>query len=169
MKIAGIHGLGHSKYGRRNIGHSKRMTKDHRGGGGRGLSTNLLVLGGTIALIAMVAEVGARVLYEAPGYDQLVVHQQESEAHPYRLNQWGLRDDELSAPHESKRRVLLLGDSFTFGQGVYDDDAIFPARLENRLNEEWSVRSGFSVDLLNGGIIGSLTDHWLDLHGRTSL
>jgi hypothetical protein len=65
--------------------------------------------------------------------------------HLVTVNSLGLRGPELptqKAPGE--RRVLVLGDSMVYGQGVADDETV-PAQLERALG-----RSGVSV--INGGL-----------------
>jgi len=57
---------------------------------------------------------------------------------------------------------LILGDSFTYGSGVADNSAIFPELLEKQLNVEFAER-GATVEILNGGLPGSLTDDWVEL------
>jgi lysophospholipase L1-like esterase len=59
-------------------------------------------------------------------------------------NSWGLRGPEPRA--DAARRVLLLGDSFTQGEGVDARDS-FVARLEARLDEALPV----PVEVINGG------------------
>lgn len=53
----------------------------------------------------------------------------------YRMNRSGYRDGE---PRPGTRRIVLLGDSVSFGLGV-DQDAIYPALLEQRLGPGWDV------------------------------
>lgn len=56
-------------------------------------------------------------------------------------NSLGLRDQEYDLTRSDDRRVLLLGDSFTFGYGVNPQDT-FDAKLETLLNQtgtRWSV------------------------------
>lgn len=111
-----------------------------------------------------VLEVVARLVYEAPWYERLLAEQDRSGQHDYRHNSLGLRDCEYDATKPDRtRRVLLLGDSFTHGSGVFDDDAIFPAILERRLSSEPGLPGVERVELLNGGIHGSLTNQWRDL------
>lgn len=50
----------------------------------------------------------------------------------YRFNHDGYRDGE---PRPGARRIVLLGDSVSFGLGV-DQDGIYPARLEKLLNAD---------------------------------
>lgn len=57
---------------------------------------------------------------------------------PASINELGLRGAE---PQEGKRNILILGDSFTFGAGVGDDET-FAARLHAALNGQVSVING---------------------------
>jgi lysophospholipase L1-like esterase len=70
--------------------------------------------------------------------------------HVVRVNQLGLRGPETSSePAAGVLRVLVLGDSVVFGQGV-DEDATFPAVLASRL----AARRGGEVEALNAGVQG---------------
>ena len=65
-----------------------------------------------------------------------------------RINREGFRDREFSAEKPAgKKRILVLGDSFTFGTGVEQEET-FPKVLERRLGQEafnWGV-AGYSTD-----------------------
>ncbi len=125
----------------------------------------LLVFGTLVGLA--LGEGGARVVWEQPWYDKLLAAQRDSETHAYTRNRWNLRDrDYPAAKPPGRKRVLMVGDSFTFGQGVYDDAAIFPEILERRLSAHPELAAG--VDLLNGGLPGSLTDEWLRVWEATA-
>jgi hypothetical protein len=63
-----------------------------------------------------------------------------------RTNSLGLRGPELKP---DTQRILLLGDSYTFGSGV-DDDETFAAQLQHILTEEGA--DGWEV--VNGGVSG---------------
>ncbi len=64
----------------------------------------------------------------------------------YRFNEDGYRDGE---PRPGARRIMLLGDSVSFGLGV-DQDEIYPALLEERLNApDVGGRSGRPWDVIN--------------------
>ena len=77
-------------------------------------------------------------------------------AHPeynveYEINKQGFRDKKkhLVPKPKDTLRVLLIGDSFTFGLGV-DYDQIWPVIVEKRF-----IKSGNnSIDLVKAGIIG---------------
>jgi hypothetical protein len=76
-----------------------------------------------------------------PGYQSPVV----------RTNSFGLRSPEVSVPkQEGTFRILLLGDSFTFGMRVADDEQIFARRLEHHLRERYPSRR---IEVVNGGVL----------------
>lgn len=125
------------------------------------LAHALLVLLG-VAGTLLIAEGLAGLLWEAPWYERLLMEQQQAQAHPYLRNSLGLRGPEPQpATFGGPRRVLLIGDSFTFGLGVEDDDAPFPAVLGRRL-----AGSSPPVEVVNGGLPGSLSADWLALWNR---
>ena len=114
-----------------------------------------------IALVGAGVEGLARLAYRPPWYDRLIATQTESQARQYRKNADGLRDRDYGPKAPGERRILVLGDSFTYGIGV-DEDAPFPRLLERELNEAGGATS-HRVEVLNGGIPGSLTTQWLSL------
>jgi lysophospholipase L1-like esterase len=66
-----------------------------------------------------------------------------------RVNAAGFRGPEIDAPQAGTTRVLTLGDSFTFGIGVAEEQT-FPAALARAL-----ARSlGGAIEVLNGGVPG---------------
>ncbi len=67
------------------------------------------------------------------------------------LNERGMRDEPLAAARGAGRRVLAVGDSFTFGIGVEANEA-WPARLEARLNDTLAGTEQAAV--LNAGVPG---------------
>ena len=69
--------------------------------------------------------------------------------HRYKVdtNSIGLRGAELLEP--TRRRILLVGDSYTFGEGVEDDQTI-AAALQKMLDEGY----GPSFEVLNAGVYG---------------
>lgn len=63
------------------------------------------------------------------------------------INALGLRDDDLNIHNDKAARVLMLGDSITFGWGVPQDETV-SARLEPLLAQNL----GHDVDVINGGV-----------------
>lgn len=122
-----------------------------------------------LAAGVLLAELASRLAYSRPWYESLIDAQVTGELISPARNSWGLRDREYATPKPaSTRRVLLLGDSFTYGAGVPDDDAIFPRLLEKALAEERSseVGTASTIEVLNGGQGGSLTSDWVRLLER---
>lgn len=115
---------------------------------------------GTVELIA-------RGYYTQPWYEKLLTEQiSRTPSAAAKLNTIGLRDREYTTPkHKNSKRILILGDSFTFGSGVADDSAIFPERLEQQLNADLADKET-TVEILNGGLMGSLTGDWVELLSR---
>lgn len=76
-----------------------------------------------------------------PGYQSPVV----------RTNSFGLRSPEVAVPKpEGTFRILLLGDSFTFGMRVADDEQIFARRLEQQLRQRYPSKQ---IEVVNGGVL----------------
>jgi len=63
-------------------------------------------------------------------------------------NSIGLRSAEVS-PHKGRYRILVLGDSCTFGLGVENEES-YPAQLEKRLNDGADRERRFEV--INAGV-----------------
>lgn len=73
-------------------------------------------------------------------------------AYIQRVNQLGLRGRETTVEKPAGTiRVLMLGDSFTMGKGVEDDET-FSVLVERALQEHLAACGGRSVEVLNGGI-----------------
>lgn len=127
---------------------------------GRNLLFSFYACGTAVAL----AEGVVRATYQAPWYEQLYQEQASNLNVDYRTNAAGLRDrdDPGASKGVAERRILVLGDSFTFGAGVSDDAAVFPELLERRINED-PLPGVEKIQVLNGGLPGSLTQQWLEL------
>lgn len=68
----------------------------------------------------------------------------------FHTNSFGLRSPEVAVPKPAGVfRVLLLGDSFTFGYGAREDD-VFARQLERLLRER---HPGRSIEVVNAGVI----------------
>src|SRR5262245_38242608 len=74
-----------------------------------------------------------------------------------RVNRFGLRGPEVAArPAPGVHRMLALGDSATFGEGLAEEDS-FPVQLEREL----AARSGERYEVLNAGVQGYNTENEL--------
>ena len=63
------------------------------------------------------------------------------------INSLGYRGGDFTIARTGARRVLVIGDSFTFGWGVNDEDT-YPARLQRLLAEQ---ASGTGIEVINAG------------------
>lgn len=73
---------------------------------------------------------------------------------PVRINGYGQRGADYPLPKAAgERRIVVLGDSLTFGQGVLDDEA-YPAVLSELLADD-------SVRVVNSGVNGWATWHYM--------
>jgi lysophospholipase L1-like esterase len=70
-----------------------------------------------------------------------------SRTFPYRVNLHGLRDRDRSAKTSGAHRVLVIGDSYTWGYAVAEDEA-FPQTAERLLRE----RGYPDIEVINGGV-----------------
>jgi lysophospholipase L1-like esterase len=69
---------------------------------------------------------------------------------PTRTNSFGLRSPEVAIPKPRNTfRILLLGDSFTFGFKSAEDD-VFARKLEGRLRREYGATT---VEVVNAGVL----------------
>lgn len=133
----------------------------------------------TTVVILLVAELGLRLLapqpvfmfspgpYEsegvgrfrlAPGYRGEVTNRTEFR-NAIRVNSFGIRGPAPASGSDGVLRILAIGDSFTFGVGVEEDET-FVARLAADL--------GPPVEGLNGGLPGIGVPRavgWLEPHG----
>lgn len=72
-----------------------------------------------------------------------------------RTNRFGFRDLEFElAPEPGERRILAVGDSFTFGSGVQLEGS-WPQQLESLLRP---AQAGGRVEVINGGF--ATGSHW---------
>jgi lysophospholipase L1-like esterase len=131
-----------------------------------GRLANLLLLAGVIVVMLVLGEVGLRIFLPQPTYSRLLSQlgsyyapsdydtftlqknyvgtqpsMEGSEQVRTTTNSLGLRGAELARDP----RILMLGDSFTFGAYVGDDEN-FPALLEQRLR-----KNGYNYQVVNAG------------------
>jgi hypothetical protein len=135
---------------------------------GVGIAATLLLLLGSLGLTLAAIEVGLRLFYPLggepdihefdpelghhirPNLDLVQIWDNHENVSRIRTNELGLRSPTIppeKAPGEY--RILLLGDSYTFGYGVAAEDT-FGARLEGRLNARGDASRRFVV--INAGV-----------------
>jgi hypothetical protein len=69
-----------------------------------------------------------------------------------RVNNFGLRGRDVVVPKPAGTyRILMLGDSFTMGKGVQDDET-FSVLVEKALNEAVAQCKGLAIEVVNGGV-----------------
>jgi lysophospholipase L1-like esterase len=122
----------------------------------------LLALGLALVLGFAAGELGARLVFGAPmaerlplmfmrahptrGWAMVPGQTHYTYTHEVRLNALGLRGPELGPKEPGERRVLFLGDSLTYGQGVAEEDTV-PSALEREL----AARTGTKWTVVNAG------------------
>ncbi len=89
------------------------------------------------------------------GYEMVPDRDHFTYEHAVHVNHLGLRGPDLAEKRPDELRILCLGDSTTYGQGVADADTI-PARLETELGRA-------AVRVVNGGVRGYGTTEELSL------
>ena len=121
------------------------------------------------ALAALsVAELAARRIFGVPleerlpivevrahptrGYEMVPGRDHCTYLHPVHVNALGLRGGELPPKAPDEVRILCLGDSLVYGQGVADAETI-PSKLEGELAERASEARRV-VRVVNGGVRG---------------
>jgi len=97
-----------------------------------------------------------------PGYSGRITNRTEYDTRAT-INSDGMRGPEIDAGHPGRERVLVTGDSFTFGIGVEEPEC-YVRRLKTELR-----RLGRPADVLNGGLPGLAGTpdevRWLERHG----
>ena len=159
----------------------------------------LLALAFGVGVPFVVAEVAVRATLGAPWAERLPILRIQANAHRgwemvpgeahytyhhrVEINSLGLRGEEVTPKPAGQRRVLALGDSLVYGQGVAEDETI-PAYLEAFL-----CAGGADWDVVNAGHraydtrqeLGLLTElgealdpddvvlfwYWNDIHERS--
>jgi len=147
----------------------------------RSLAGNLLLALLTTALLLVLAEIGLRlfrpVQYLKPPDPEKARHAQESLYRPssvegltyemapdrsgvfegmhVRTNASGLRGPAVSQDDPHLIRLAVLGDSFTFGFGVEEQDT-YPSLIQGTMNDS-AVANGRRFEVLNFGVVGYST------------
>lgn len=84
----------------------------------------------------------------------------EGQQVPIEIDSLGLRGPAAGPKRPGERRLLLVGDSFVFGQGVTAAEAI-PAQLQSLLRQR-----GIDVEVGNAGIAGTGPREWASMLHR---
>ena len=122
----------------------------------------------SVAVAFLVLEIFLRLTDEDPWYERLVNEQQSFEMPFFQVGEREYRvrrplDDVVPLDPEAYR-ILFLGDSFTYGQGVKEEQALFPAQVASALGQKTGERWPDRFEFYNGGIPGSLTKDWIGLY-----
>ena len=143
----------------------------------RSLRNALLAAGASTLFALSVAEVFCRIRFGAPlaerlplleiranrarGYEMVPDRDHFTYLEAVHVNHLGLRGPDLPAKTPAEFRILCLGDSTTFGQGVSEEETI-PALLQADLADAGKA-AGREVRAVNGGLRGYATLHELAL------
>lgn len=74
-----------------------------------------------------------------------------------KTNSWGFRDGEIKKKNPNTFRVLVVGDSFTFGHGISSNNKTYPKQLELYLRRK-SAGSDTNIEVFNLGVKGYTPD-----------
>jgi GDSL-like Lipase/Acylhydrolase family len=143
----------------------------------RPLRNALLAASASTLFALATAEVFCRVRFGAPlaerlplveiranrtrGYEMVPDRDHFTYLESVHVNHLGLRGPDLPAKTSEEFRILCLGDSTTFGQGVSEEETL-PALLQADLADAGKA-AGRQVRAVNGGLRGYATLHELAL------
>ncbi len=138
----------------------------------------LVAVGAALTLAFIVGEIAVRLVVGSPLPERLPLvqvephprrawtmtphHDHYTYQHPVRVNALGLRGGEVEAKQPGEVRVIALGDSLVYGQGVAEEDTL-PAQLESRLNAGGDKDSARKYSVINAGVRGYSTGQEMDL------
>ena len=84
-------------------------------------------------------------------------------------NSWGFRGPEFTVGKpESTYRIAVIGDSFTFGEGVKDNH-VYAKKVEQLLNDKFKEKQHISFEAYNFGVSGYNTEQSLFLLNNVAL
>ena len=94
-----------------------------------------------------------------PGAEGIQINGDTDAIIPLAISNEGFRDREFGAKEEGEFRILMLGDSFTFGFGERVEHSI-PKYLEQALADQFPERK---ITVINGGVSGHgpWQSHWV--------
>lgn len=73
-------------------------------------------------------------------------------SHIIHINRFGIRNREISSLRDKDtKRIIVLGDSFTFGKAV-SNEVLFTTVLENILNRKKSGAGKYKYEVINAGV-----------------
>ena len=125
---------------------------------GREWLARLGLVAASVGIVLLIAEAAVRLAWTEPWYEKLEDEQSQTELEWFSV---GPRHVPLrSAPDttpktEGTTRMLFSGDSFTYGLGV-DEEHTFVSIVGERL----ASPRGEPIQVFNGGMPGSMTEHW---------
>lgn len=128
----------------------------------KSLSKNLILSFFSLIIFIIIAELFTRLFWDPrtsedqprvdiilDGVDRTFTH----EGITYQTNSFGIRNKEISSPKDSTIfRILCLGDSYTWGAGL-NEDQLITVKLETLLNA-WGKKD---FQVINAGIPGTNT------------
>ena len=119
---------------------------------------SLLILSFTFIICIAIAEVGTRVMLDeitTTAYGNTYFSERWRERENIKFNSLGYREQEIDFEEKVNiSRIVVIGDSFTFGQGIPESH-----RFSNLIERKLSSNTR-SVEVLNFGISGAGTrDH----------
>lgn len=119
------------------------------------LLVNFFVLISTLIILSVSCEAGVRFIFRditttADNTSYFAMRWNNSRV---RYNIWGFREREITLGKSNKYRIAIIGDSFTYGQGIEEKER-FSNLLEKWLNNKESNR----YEVLNFGKPGAESD-----------
>ncbi len=133
-------------------------------GKNKNLILNIFLLVGTIIFLLLIAEIALRVVY----YDKTTSHDfgptQRFNYNYVQLNNEGFRDKDYSITKpDGVKRIIGLGDSYTYGWGIKNINDSYLKVLEKRLNENGKY------EVMNFGLPGRDTKGELEILKNNAL
>lgn len=123
-----------------------------------------MLLLASLVIAFLIAELGARIILPSQlgekwpiskvqpdsllGWHILPYDFHYTYTFPVKINSLGLRNEEIEEKKENEKRILVLGDSHVYGQGIKDEN-LFTTILETRLNK---FNPEFTYNVLNAGV-----------------
>jgi hypothetical protein len=120
----------------------------------RSTKINLLLLAASVAGALLLLEFAVRLIYAditTTGDHTSYFVRRWYAAHPPLKNHLGFREREFApAPAPDVYRIAVVGDSFTYGQGILEDE-----RLTNRMEQALNEKDANHFEVLNFGRPGA--------------